>query len=181
MNATASTDSKPNKGKRVILLQTARAVAVGPAGRVSIRMLLDSGSQLSYITKTLKERLGIEPIRKEKLHLNTFGSASFDPRSCDVVNLQIETSNGGEVLDIVAYTSPVICSSLPAMVNVCEYEHLDGLELADGDSHDSKKSIDVLVGSDYYWSIVTGDTVVGDSGPVALGSKLGVRSFERLW
>ena len=173
MNATASTDSKPNKGKRVILLQTARAVAVGPAGRVSIRMLLDSGSQLSYITKTLKERLGIEPIRKEKLHLNTFGSASFDPRSCDVVNLQIETSNGGDVLDIVAYTSPVICSSLPAMMNFCEYEHLDDLELADGDSHDSKKSIDVLVGSDYYWSIVTGDTVVGDSGPVVLGSKLG--------
>jgi len=45
--------------------------------------------------------------------------------------------------------------------------------LADGDSLDSKKSIDVLVGSDYYCSIVTGDTVVGDGGPVALGSKLG--------
>ena len=72
MNATASTDSKPNKRKREILLQTARAVAVGPAG---IRMLLDSGSQFTYIAKTLKERLGIEPIQKEKLHLNTFGSA----------------------------------------------------------------------------------------------------------
>jgi len=45
--------------------------------------------------------------------------------------------------------------------------------LADGDSHDTKKFIDVLVGSDYYWNIVTGDTVVGDKGPVALGSKLG--------
>jgi len=41
---------------------------------------------------------------------------------------------------------------------------LDGLELADGDSFDLKKSIDVLVGSDYYWSIVTGDTVVGEGG-----------------
>jgi len=173
VNATASTDSKPNKGKRVILLQTARAVAVGPAGRVPIRILFDSGSQLSYITKTLKERLGIEPLRKEKLHLNTFGSATFDSRSCDVVRFQIQASNGGEFLEVVAYTSPVICSSLPAVVNACEYEHLDGLELADGDSLDSKKSIDVLVGSDYYWSIVTGDTVAGDGGPVALGSKLG--------
>jgi len=45
--------------------------------------------------------------------------------------------------------------------------------MADGDSLDSKMSIDVLVGSDYYRSIVTGDTVVGDCGPVGLGSKLG--------
>jgi len=70
----------------VILLQTARAVAVGPGGRVPIRILFDSGSQLSYITKTLKERLDIEPIRKEKLHLNTFGSATFDSRSHDIVD-----------------------------------------------------------------------------------------------
>lgn len=173
VNATTNTDSRPNKGKRVILLQTARAIAVGPAGRVPVRILFDSGSQLSYVTKTLKERLGISPIRKEKLHLNTFGSASFDSRSCDVVKFQIEALNGGEVLDIVAHTSPVICSSLPAVVNACEYEHLNGLELADGESPDSRKSIDLLVGSDYYWSIVTGDTVVGDVGPVALGSKLG--------
>jgi len=81
--------------------------------------------------KTLKERLGIEPIWKEKLHL---GSATYDSRYCDVVKFQIEASNGGEVLEVVAYTSPVICSSLPAVVNACQYEHLDGLELADGDS-----------------------------------------------
>jgi len=81
----------------VILLQTARAVAVGPAGRVPIRILFDSGSQLSYITKTLKERLGIELIQKEKLHL---GSATFDSRYCNVVKFQIEASNGGEVLEV---------------------------------------------------------------------------------
>ena len=135
---------------------------MGPAGRVPIRILLDSGSQLSYITKTLKERLGLESIQKERLHVNTFGSASFNTRSCEVVRLQIETLSGGETLELVAYTSPVICSSLPALVNACDYEHLDSLELADGDSQNSKKSIDVLVGSDFYWSIVTGDSVIGD-------------------
>ena len=84
---------------------------MGPSERVPIRILLDSGSQLSYVTKTLKERLGIEYVRKKKLHLNTFSSASFDSRSCDLVKFQIEASNGGEILDLVAYTSPVICSS----------------------------------------------------------------------
>jgi len=122
----SSTDSKPNGSKKLILLQTARATAVEPVGRVPIRILFDSGSQLSYITKTLKERMGIEPIQKEKLRLNTFGSITFDSRSCDVMKFQIGAPNGGEILEVVAHTSPVICSSLPALVNACEYEHLDG-------------------------------------------------------
>lgn len=57
---------------------------------------------------------------------------------------------------------PIILFLLPRLVNTCEYKHLDSLELADRDSYDSKKSINAHVGSDYYWSIVTGDIVVGD-------------------
>ena len=77
------------------------------------------------------------------------------------------------MLNITVYTSPAIYSLLPTLINSEEYEHLDGLELADGNYHDSHKPIDVLIGSDHYWSIVTGDTVVGFHGPVALSSKLG--------
>ena len=171
-STTTSAASKPSKGNKTILLQTVRAVAVGKTGRVPIRILLDSSGQLLYITKTLQERLGIKPIQREKLHVNTFGNTSFDTRSCDVVRLQIQPTNGGETIELVAYSSPVICSSLPTLVSAQNYEHLEALELANGDYHDSK-SIDVLVGSDYYWSIVTGDTLIGDCGPVALSSKLG--------
>ena len=77
------------------------------------------------------------------------------------------------MLNITAYTSPIICSPLPTLINSEEYKHLDGLELADGNYHDSHKPTDVLIGSDHYWSIVTGDLVVGSHGPVALSSKLG--------
>ena len=49
---------------------------------------------------------------------------------------------------------------------------LEGLELADGCS-DHKASIDILIGSDHYWNIVTGDLITGDHGPVAVSSKLG--------
>ena len=104
------------------------------------------------------------------MHLNTFGSAGFDARSCDVVQFRIQKANSSEMLNITAYTSPVICSPLPTLIYSEEYEHLDGLELADGNYHDSHKPIDVLIGSDHYWSIVTGDTVVGSHGPVALSS-----------
>ena len=58
---TNSASKKATKGARVILLQTARAVAINGTEQVSIRILLDSGSQLSYITKDLQECLRIKP------------------------------------------------------------------------------------------------------------------------
>ena len=41
------------------------------------------------------------------------------------------------------------------------------------DFHDPHHQIDVLIRSNYYWNIVTTDTVVGNHGPVAISSKLG--------
>ena len=46
------------------------------------------------------------------------------------------------------------------------------MELADRLA-DTPDSIDVLIGSDYYWQIVTGETVRGTEGPVAVSSSLG--------
>ena len=77
-----------------------------------------------------------------------------------------------EGLEIVARTSPVICSSLPSLVNVSKYAHLKCLDLADSGSL-RRGDIDILIGSDYYWQVVTGDIVNGDSGPVAMGSIFG--------
>ena len=73
-------------------------------------------------------------------------------------------------MSISALTFPTICSPLPSRVKI-NFPHLEGLELAD-DLNGSPDSIDVLVGSDFYWDIVTGKTVTGD-GPTAVSSKLG--------
>ena len=67
---------------------------------------------------------------------------------------------------------PVICSSLPDVCSVVDCQHLEGLKLADVVKGD-RNVIDVLVGSDLYWLIVTGQVKQGDRGPTAVGSKLG--------
>ena len=163
--------SKATSGRGVVLLQTAQAIAIGETKRVPIRILFDSGSQLSYVTKSLQERLGLRPIRRERLRINTFGSSSFNANSCDIVQVRIQSANSEETLCITAYTSPVICSPLPRLVDASIYNHLEGLQLAD--ASDSAQGIDVLIGSDHYWSLVTGETIVGDAGPVAVSSRLG--------
>jgi len=49
------------------------------------RLLLDGGSQLSYVTKSLQECLGLKAIRREKLRVNTFGSSAFVANPCDII------------------------------------------------------------------------------------------------
>ena len=103
--------------------------------------------------------------------LNTFGESKFKKQSCEVVNLQLRKSEYDDPITLSALTFSVICSPLPAKV-FTNYAHLDGLELAD-EPYSSGCSIDLLIGSDYYWNFVTGETKRGDEGPVAVKSKLG--------
>ena len=37
----------------------------------------------------------------------------------------------------------------------------------------STQQIDILIGSDYYYDFISGEVVRGETGPVAVGSKLG--------
>ena len=168
---TSSCNKIPNN--QTVLLQTARAIAISAHGTVPIRALLDNGSQLSYITTTLQSKLKLEPIRREKLHLNTFGSDTFATRTCDVVHLSLQGPGRSDTIEITACTSPTICSSLPTLVDVTKYAHLTDLELADHCDEQSNGPIDVLIGSNYYWSVVTSEMVKGDSGPVAVNSIFG--------
>ena len=71
-SVTTSTTRKGN-GNRVILMQTIQAIASDGGEPVPVRMLLDNGSQLSYVTTSLQSKLNLKPIRREQLHLNTFG------------------------------------------------------------------------------------------------------------
>ena len=157
--------------KLCYVLQTIQVEAVGEHGTVPVRLLLDNGSQLSYITTSLRSRLRLKSVRQEKLSLNTFGSDSFAPRGCDVT-MTLRKPGTNEGLEIMACTSPVICSSLPSLVNVSKYAYLKCLDLADSSSL-RQGAINILIGSDYYWQVVTGEIVNGDSGPVAMSSIFG--------
>jgi len=91
-------------------------------------------------------------------------------QSCEVVKLRLKNHDNEEV-EISALNCLTICSPLPSKVKV-DYPHLEGLQLADS-LDDSYGTIDILIGTDHYWDVVTGETVRGDSGPTAVSSKFG--------
>ena len=160
-----------NKGK--VLLQTAKAQAYSEDGSTSakVRILFDSGSQRTYITNNLQRRLRLKPKKSESIQLNTFGDNKFKRQTCNNVELLLENSSG-ERIHLTALSVPVICSPLPSAVNI-DYSHLEGLELADPIDEDNESHIDILIGSDFYWHMVSGDTIRGETGPVAVRSKFG--------
>ena len=44
---------------------------------VNIRILFDTGSQRFYVTEALCRCLSLKPVKKERLHLNTFEEPAF--------------------------------------------------------------------------------------------------------
>ena len=136
------------------MLQTAKAIACDETSQkqACVRVLFDCGSQRSYVTESLCSKLDLSPVRSERLHLNTFGDAQHKPKNCKLFKLYLSKLGSTDKTEILALSFPIICSTLPAVTKPSQYAHLPGLELADCSSS-SRDSIDILVGSDFYWDL----------------------------
>ena len=64
-------------------------------------------------------------------------------------------------------------ATLPMSCTVSIYLCLSELELANYSQKSSHNTIDVLVGSDFYWILVTGEILKTGNGPVSICIKLG--------
>ena len=73
---------------------------------------------------------------------------------------------------------PEICTPLPASIDLEKYAYFQGYELADQYTHTTnftERPINLLIGSDQYYDVVTGDTVksITQKGPVVVSSIFG--------
>ena len=162
----------------MVLLQTAQTYAYASNGEmVPVRVLFDNGSQRSYLTNSLKIRLGLKPQRKEVVNLNVFGNNGFKRQTCDLVTIKLQTKES-EDIQLTALAFHTICSPLPRAVNIHQYPSLQSLDLADclttNDTVSNRDSnVDVLIGSDFYWELVLGEVKRQENGLVAISSKFG--------
>ena len=99
------------------LLQTAICVVSNPLcpeRETKVRVLLDQGSQLSYITSQLKEKLNLPVLGKENMIIKTFGAGSNEDSItvCDVASMKIKNPKSGFLIDINLLTvSPFLFST----------------------------------------------------------------------
>ena len=161
-----------------VLLQTAVLELFNlefPSNSTLSRAMLDSGSQRTYVTSRLRDILNLPTVGTESLSIKTFGSSEGHQASYDLVQLGLTTKDN-ESLQMSALVVPFICNPLtsqPINRSGENYVHLLGLDLADSANITDSLEVDVLIGSDSYWSLVTGRIVRGKSGHTAIHTKVG--------
>ena len=111
------------------MLQTAKAFVFGEdkSKGVMVNVVLDGGSQRSYVTEELVKKLSLDINRIKNLNINTFGREKFKKQKCSVVTVNIELVDSSKVA-ISALSYPVICSNISLDVDICEFPHLRGLK-----------------------------------------------------
>ncbi|XP_057299451.1 uncharacterized protein LOC130630070 [Hydractinia symbiolongicarpus] len=159
-----------------VLLQTAMATVTSCDGNFSakLRILFDSGSQLSYITPQARKKLNLKTVSKKELSIKVFGG-EHSTKKLDLVKFEIKSTISNESINVSTFVNDICKPVSGQTINfaVENYEHLQGLRLADQNFSDDLH-VDILIGADYYWNFFTKTVLRSSSGgPVAMGSKLG--------
>ena len=127
------------------------------------------------MTQRTVDALNLKPIGEEHMVIKTFGSTAEKPMKVKMFELVIK-SKAGMNLYLKAYSVPTICSSLTGQeVRVArkKFPDVTGYAVCN-QGEEVKQEIDLLIGSDYYWTIITNDIRRCDEvGLAAINSKLG--------
>ncbi|XP_057290238.1 uncharacterized protein LOC130612923 [Hydractinia symbiolongicarpus] len=143
-----------------VLLQTAMATVTSCDG--------------NYITPQARKRLNLKTVSKKELSIKVFGG-EHSTKKLDLVKFEIKSTISNESINVSTFVNDICKPVSGQTINfaVENYEHLQGLQLADQNFSDDLH-VDILIGADYYWNFFTKTVLRSSSGgPVAMGSKLG--------
>lgn len=155
-----------------VLLCTALVNIVHNNNTYTARALLDTGSQSSLITDKLKKKLGIIGDLANATNISGINNAiCCISERCD---LDVRSRTSTFQTKVKFLVVPQITSVLPnSYVNISNLKLPNNIELADPSFY-CPSEIDILLGADVYWDIVTSNTIkLGKGKPVLQSSKFG--------
>ena len=161
-----------------ILLQTADAKIINKKKNCHYvaKVLFDSCSQQTYIAEKVVKKLNLAPVREINIGIKPFNSDREKVMKLKEYDLCLNSCYNNSDIYIRALALPNICLPVGGQfidVAVTQNPSLQSINLADrGISHN--KEIDLLIGADFYWQLVNGETKrIKDVGLVAINSNLG--------
>ena len=163
--------------KTSVLLQTANGVISDNKEKRSqqIKILLDPGSTKTYISKRVAKQIELKPISSNLVNVKTFGQADGRTENLKEYEFCVKNHKRGCNVYMRGYSVPIICSRLSNQrVENAEklFPVLQDLDLSD--VGDGSQDIDLLIGADYYWTVIEGETKKCNAdGLTAINSKLG--------
>ena len=139
----------------------------------NLRILFDSGSQMTFISEKARNQLNLKTVSKQSISVKSFGN-NENMKKLDREQFCIKGTNG-ENLYASAYVSNICLSLNSQKIEVAKqkYDHLKEIKLADSNPYNSDLEVDILIDGDFYWNFICDSFVRGDSGPIALLTKIG--------
>ncbi len=139
---------------------------------MEVRIVMDSGGQRSYITDHASSVLSLPSKGRRPMSIVTFSSRKEKRHLCEIAMRTKE----GPSQELLLFSAPLNCEPLANVPNrLCieNYEHLHQLDFADSLEDVGQGEPDILIGSDYYWQLITGEVIHGNGGPIAVCTRLG--------
>ena len=162
----------------VVFLKTAKTWALNPGNSTKreVRILIDEGSQRTYVTYRLCSELNLEPVSSSDLIIRGACGQSTTVEKCDTVNLCLQDTKG-ESYAVTANVLKNICHPLspqPIISAQRKYAHLRNLAFSDSHKDSESLPIDILLGADWCNLFMTASQIRGKHGePIASLTKFG--------
>lgn len=158
-----------------VLLGTALVEIIDEQNNTSYpaRVLLDCGSQSSFVTENLKNKLNIKATSTKSRCIN--GLNNSISTTTDYCTIKIKSRINAFSTNIHCMIIKTIAENLPSVeVNPNEINIPGDTPLADPEFYKSKR-IDMLIGADVMWNIIKGGCQIplGENRPTLIYSKLG--------
>ena len=128
---------------------------------------------MSYATPSLQRKLNLVFTKQKEISIQAFGK--IDSRdTLDKVDLVILSTDKKEI-PISCFVKDIctLITSQNLSFPKRKYAHLKNINLADSNTDNKNLNIDILIGADFYWDILLDGFVCGNSGPVAINTKVG--------
>ena len=130
--------------------------------------MFDKGSNQSYITNELRQTLKLSSKRYRDIAVLTFGNSVEQKRRCAEISIEVETNRG--MMSIPALCVPTIMDDLSQTCYAQGHRNLSDLDLKNANV---TGRIDLLIGCDVYWDLMTGEIRNAFQGLVAMNSVFG--------
>ncbi|XP_076549217.1 uncharacterized protein LOC143306777 [Osmia lignaria lignaria] len=148
------------------LLATAHAQVITSSTTYNARLLVDSGSELSFVSEDLVEQLGLQRTQSSISITGIGGKKSTQTRG--IVSLHLQSLYNTSSISIQTHVLRTLTTILPSSeAPHQDWPHLNRLKLADPEFY-KPRPIDVIIGADNYGRIIKSNVIKGSpSMPVA--------------
>ncbi|XP_038221613.1 uncharacterized protein LOC119839418 [Zerene cesonia] len=160
-----------NSSQQIVILSTAIVEVCSESGEYyCARAVLDSGSERSFITQSLANTLNLRILQSTQ-HIH--GVGNFITQCSQSCNIEVKSRDGSFTARFQCLILPQITSKLPTTTfNFNQFNIPHNLLLADPSFYESQH-IDLLIGADLFWELITEGKMRLKNGPFLQNTKLG--------